>query len=72
VATATAVTTKHWHPLRSLRSRMRERTTLLRVDAGAEGDRYLAVRVDDSPGHTWLGRAFNAWTDPGPDLKRGP
>jgi hypothetical protein len=71
VATATAVTTRHWHPLRSFRSRTAEKTTLLRVDAGTEGGRYLAVRVDTSR-KSWLGRAIDAWTDPGPDLRRSP
>lgn len=72
MATATAVTTRRWHPLRSFMSRMTGRTTLLRVDAGTEGGRYLAVRVDDTSRRAWMGRAIHAWTEPGPDLKRSP
>jgi hypothetical protein len=72
MATATAVTTRRWHPLRSFMSRMTGRTTLLRVDAGTEEGRYVAVRVDDTSRRAWMGHAIHAWTEPGPDLKRSP
>lgn len=47
VATAPAVTIRHWHPLRALRGDGGRETAFLRVEPGPEGneDCYIALHL---------------------------
>jgi hypothetical protein len=69
VATAPAVTIRHWHPLQTLRGRRGSggETALLRVDSGPNGnqDCYLTIRVARRS-RRGLFRTIAMWSDPGP------
>jgi hypothetical protein len=69
VATAPAVTIRHWHPLLALRGRKRKgETALLRVDAGSDDNqsRYVTLRLSERSMRRGFFRTIAAWSDPGP------